>query len=101
MSTTVPINIDQECLEECCLRYHIRRLAVFGSVLRNDFMQESDLDLLVKFQDGHTSGWEIVAIADELSALFGRTVDLRTPMDLSRYFHQDVEQEAIAIYEQG
>ncbi|OKH19057.1 nucleotidyltransferase family protein [[Limnothrix rosea] IAM M-220] len=100
MYLTLPITINQESLEEYCLRHHIQRLAVFGSALRDDFTKESDLDLLVEFQDSHTPGWEIVTIADELSTLFGRRVDLRTSMDLSRYFRQEVEQEAIAIYEQ-
>lgn len=101
MFTTLPIDLEQTRLKEYCLRYRIRRLALFGSVLRDDFTPESDLDLLVEFQQGHTPGWEIVTIADDFSRLFGRRVDLRTSMDLSRYFRQDVEREAIAIYEQG
>ena len=98
---TLPISIDKSCLEKYCLRYHIRRLALFGSVLRDDFSQDSDVDVLVEFQADHIPGWEIVTLADELSSLFGRTVDLRTSMDISRYFRQEVEWEAIAIYEQG
>ena len=88
MPPNLPITIQQKSLEEYCLRYHIQRLAVFSFALREDFTEESDWDLLMEFQDGHTPGWEIVAIADELSTLFGRTVDLRTSGDLSRYFRQ-------------
>ena len=77
-----------------CRRRHIRRLALFGSVLREDFTAESDVDVLVEFEPGQTSGWEIVSMEDELSEIIGRKVDLLTPADLSRYFRDEVLAEA-------
>lgn len=74
---------------------------MFGSVLRDDFTSKSDVDVLVQFLPGKTPGLAIVTIADELSDLFGRVVDLRTSGDLSRYFRDRVLQEALPIYEQG
>lgn len=71
----IPIPKDQ--LAEFCKRNHITRLALFGSVLRDDFGPESDVDVLVRFEPDHKIGFEIVAICDELSELLGgRPVDL-------------------------
>jgi uncharacterized protein len=82
-----------------CRRHHIRKLAVFGSALRDDFGPDSDIDLLVEFEPGHTPGWEIVSIEDELSDLMGRTVDLRTPQELSRHWRQRAIDSALVIHE--
>ena len=66
-------------LSEFCRRHHIGRLWLFGSVLREDFGPDSDVDLLVEFEPEHIPGWEIVDIEEELSQLFGgRKVDLRS-----------------------
>ena len=63
-----------------CRRHHIRRLSLFGSALRPDFRPDSDVDLLVEFQPGHTPGWEIVELEEELSSIFGgRRVDIVNP----------------------
>jgi len=90
-------------IAEFCRRHHIRRLAVFGSALRSDFNETSDIDILVEFEPDHIPGLLGMARMErELSALFGgRKVDLRTPEDLSRYFRQDVLNEAEVQYAQG
>ena len=67
-------------LADFCNRHHIRRLSLFGSALREDFRPDSDVDLLIEFQPGHTPGWEIVDLEEELSDLFGgRRVDVVNP----------------------
>ncbi|GAB4421012.1 MAG: nucleotidyltransferase [Anaerolineae bacterium] len=97
----VKITIDQRRLAAFCRRNHIRRLALFGSVLREDFGPDSDVDVLVEFDPHHVPGLlGIARMERELSALLGgRQVDLRTAEDLSRYFRQDVLKEAQVVYE--
>jgi len=96
------IEIPQPKIAEFCRRNHIRRLAIFGSALRADFDEESDIDVLVEFDPQHIPGlFGIARMERELSALWGgRKVDLRTPEDLSRYFRQQVIQEAEVQYVQ-
>ena len=96
------IEIPQPKIAEFCRRNHIRRLAIFGSALRSDFDEESDIDVLVEFDPQHIPGlFGIARMERELSALWGgRKVDLRTPEDLSRYFRQQVIQEAEVQYVQ-
>jgi len=86
-----------------CHARGIRRLAVFGSALRPDFRQDSDIDVLVEFEPGHVPGFFGMADMERgLSAMFGgRRVDLRTPEDLSRYFRQAVIEEAEVQYAKG
>lgn len=93
------IRIDESALAVFCQRYHIRRLALFGSVLRADFRPDSDIDVLVEFEPGKAPGWEMVDMEDELSAMFGRRVDLNTPNSLSRHFRQKVLNTAEVLYE--
>lgn len=93
------IDIPSEAVAVFCQRHHIRRLALFGSVLRDDFGAESDLDILVEFDEGHTPGLAFFGMEEELSALLGRKVDLNTPGFLSRYFRDDVLKEAVVAYE--
>ena len=92
------IKIPNDGIAEFCRRNHIRRLALFGSVLRDDFTQESDVDVLVEFEPGHTPGLAFITMQDELSELLGRSVDLNTPGCLSPYFRQDVLNEAEVLY---
>jgi predicted nucleotidyltransferase len=83
-----------------CRRYGIRKLAFFGSVLREDFGPGSDLDLLVEFDPGVRVGLiRLAEIEAKLGRLFGRDVDLRTPAELSRYFRDRVMAEAKTWYE--
>jgi predicted nucleotidyltransferase len=96
----IPIDLPKAEINQFCRRHHIRKLSLFGSVLRDDFTVESDIDVLVEFERGKTPGLAIVRMEDELSHLLGRVVDFRTPADLSRYFRDRVLQEAMVIYEQ-
>lgn len=91
---------DPEALAELCRRYHIRRLSLFGSLLKGSARPDSDVDLLVEFEPGATPGLiRLASIARELSALVGgREVDLRTPGDLSRYFRDEVVRTAEVQY---
>jgi predicted nucleotidyltransferase len=90
------LEVDQEALAELCRRHHIRRLSVFGSVLKGTARPDSDVDLLVEFEPGATPGLlGMAAIEMELSSLLGgRPVDLRTAGDLSRYFRDEVVRSA-------
>ena len=90
--------IDRAILAQFCRRNHIRKLALFGSVLRDDFRPDSDVDVLVEFEPGHVPGLAFFAMQQELSELLGRRVDLSTPEFLSRYFRQQVLAEAQIQY---
>lgn len=94
------ISLNKTQLAEFCQRHHIRKLAFFGSVLRDDFTPESDVDVLVEFEPGYTPGLAFFAMEDELSDLLGRKVDLNTRGWLSEYFRDEVEAEAEVQYEQ-
>ena len=96
MGTNISIPDDQ--IAAFCRRRHIRRLALFGSVLRDDFTPESDVDVLVEFEPGRKVGLEFVTIADELETILGRKVDLHTPASLSQYFRDEVLAEAEVHY---
>ncbi len=101
MSLTLPIAINIDQIAEFCHTYYIRKLSLFGSVLREDFTHKSDVDVLVEFESGKTPGLAIITMEDELSSIINRKIDLRTPKDLSRYFREEVMKEAIVIYEQN
>jgi predicted nucleotidyltransferase len=89
MSPNVPV--DREKLAEFCRRHHIRKLSLFGSALTDRFRPESDLDFLVEFEPHEGPGYfGLARIERELSELVGRKVDLRTPLELSRYFRDEV-----------
>ena len=97
----LPVEIPKDKIAELCQQYHIRKLALFGSVLRDDFRPDSDIDVLVEFEPGHTPGFAFIDIQDQLSEILGRQVDLNTPQDLSRYFRTQVIEEAEVIYVQN
>jgi uncharacterized protein len=85
-----------------CRRHHIRWLALFGSVLTDRFRPDSDVDVLVEFEPGHTPGLAIFDIEDELSALFGgRKVDLVSRKYLNRWIRKRVLAEAEVLYAEG
>lgn len=92
------ITVPEAALAEFCRRHHIRRLALFGSVLREDFGPESDIDVLVEFEPGHGPGWALVDMQAELSQLLGQPVDLNTLGFLSRHFRQQVLDSAQILY---
>ncbi len=93
--------ISKDKIAGFCQQHHIRRLAVFGSALRDDFAPESDIDILVEFQKGQEPGFAFFAMQDELTKLFGRKVDLHTPNFLSRYFRDEVLRQAEVQYVQN
>lgn len=97
----LPIEIPEPAIQDFCQRHHIQVLALFGSVLREDFRDDSDVDILVQFLPGKTPGFQIVMMQDELTQLFGKVVDLRTPAELSRYFRDRVLSEAYILYKQA
>ena len=92
------ITIDRHTLAEFCRRNHIRKLSLFGSVLRDDFRPQSDVDVLVEFEPGHVPGLRFFYFEAELSKLLGRKVDLNTPNFLSPYFRDRVLAEAQVQY---
>ena len=93
------LNIPKEEIKRFCRKHHIRRLSLFGSALRDDFTEESDLDILVEFQSGYVVGFlRMAGIETELSTILKRKVDLRTPAELSRYFRQEVLDSAEVQY---
>ena len=96
----IPMQPSSDQIAEFCERRHIRRLSLFGSVLREDFRPESDIDLLVEFEPGHVPGFfGLFDMEEELSRVFGgRRIDLRTPQDLSRYFRDEVMAHAEVQY---
>ncbi|MBS4097932.1 MAG: nucleotidyltransferase family protein [Sulfuricella sp.] len=83
-------------------QHHIRKLALYGSVLRDDFGADSDVDVLAEFAPEERVGLlRLAGMELELSELVGRRVDLRTPQDLSRYFRQEVLEQADVQYFEG
>ncbi|MBI4763453.1 MAG: nucleotidyltransferase family protein [Deltaproteobacteria bacterium] len=100
MSYKKQIDLPKDKIISFCKKHHIQKLSLFGSILRDDFSSESDIDVLVEFEFGHgPSFFQLFDMEDELSALFGgRKVDIRTPEDLSRYFRQEVLDNAVVQY---
>ena len=97
MAITIAMNRD--LVADFCRRHGMRRLALFGSALRDDFGPDSDVDVLVEFEQGAVVGlMDMGAMELELSELLGRKVDLRTPAELSRYFRRGVLDTAETVY---
>jgi len=96
------IALSREKLTDFCRRHHIVRLSFFGSVLRDDFRPDSDVDVLVEFAAGHTPGLQIVDIGEELSALLGgHRVDLVNPKYLNPRLRDRVLSSAEVQYAEG
>jgi uncharacterized protein len=99
---TLPISISQQDLQVFCRKYYIRKLSLFGSVLRDDFRPNSDVDVLIEFAPGHTPGLEIVDIEEEFSSLLnGRKIDLVNPKYLNPRLKDRVLAEAKVFYAEG
>lgn len=98
MSPIIKIEIPQQQLTEFCQRYHISKLALFGSVIRNDFKAKSDIDILVEFEPNQIPGLAFFEMEAELTQLLGRKVDLNTPGFLSPKIRERVQREAIVQY---
>jgi len=97
MSARIAISKDE--IAAFCRRHHICMLALFGSVLRDDFRRDSDVDVLVEFEPGHTPGLEFFSMQDKLSGIVGQKVDLNTPNFISPYFRERVMAEAEVLYD--
>ena len=97
------IPIDRQQIADFCRRHHIRKLSLFGSVLREDFRPDSDIDVLVEFESAHTPGFlRLSMLEDDLSqTLGGRKIDLITPGFLNRHIRDRVLAEAEVQYAQG
>lgn len=93
------IAIPKEQIADFCRKHGIRKIALFGSALRDDFMPESDVDVLVEFAPGQTPGLAFFTMQRELSEILGRKVDLNTAGDLSPYFRDEVLSEAQVLYD--
>lgn len=93
------IQFQKNQIEQFCIKYHVGRLSFFGSVLRQDFRPDSDVDVLVEFQPGRRVGYIRLAEMElALSDILGRKADLRTPAELSRYFRDEILVEAEVQY---
>jgi len=93
------IDFSRDEFSKLCRRHGIRRVAFFGSVLRDDFGPESDIDMLVEFSPESQPGWEIVTIQDEFSVFFGgRPVDFVNPKYINRRLRDRVLSQAEVIY---
>lgn len=100
MNGALPVAIPRQALADFCERNHMRKLSLFGSVLTDRFTEQSDIDMLVEFDPGHVPGlFDLSGMEIELSEMFGRKVDLRTPAELSRCFRDNVVAAAIPQYE--
>ena len=88
------IGVPKMDIERLCRQYHVRRLAIFGSMIHKDSRPDSDVDVLVEFEPDAQIGLDFFILQDDLSRQFGRTVDLHTPASLSRYFRDSVLAEA-------
>jgi uncharacterized protein len=94
------VSVEEHRLRTLCAAHGIRRLGLFGSALHGRLRPDSDIDLLVEFEPARTPGLLGIAKLElELGALLGRSVDLRTLHDLSRYFRDEVAAEARTLYE--
>lgn len=94
------VNFTKDQIRRFCQRNHIKKLALFGSILREDFNQNSDIDVLVELDRRYKIGYiKMAEMEIELSEMLGRKVDLRTPDELSDYFRDKVLEEAEVQYE--
>ena len=96
------IDLPKGKIAEFCRRNHIRKLALFGSALGDEFRPDSDIDLLVEFYPDHIPGLiRLAGMEIELTEIVGRKVDLRTEEDLSNYFRDEVVKSAEVQYAEG
>jgi len=95
------LEIPQDKIAEFCRKHHIKKLALFGSVLRDDFQPESDVDVLVEFEPGHIPGLAFFSMQEELAEILGKKVDLNTPQCLSKYYRDEVLAEAEVQFDQS
>lgn len=95
----LPIQIDAVQISTFCKQHHIAKLAFFGSILTDQFNDESDVDVLVEFHPDHIPGlFALAGMEFELSEILGRKADMRTPKDLSHYFRDEVVKNAVVQF---
>ncbi|MGA2679728.1 MAG: nucleotidyltransferase family protein [Sedimentisphaerales bacterium] len=100
MGYSLEEKMPRDKLIEFCKKNYIRKLSLFGSAISGKLGPDSDIDLLVEFEEGHTPGlFSIVRMEMELTGVLGRKVDLRTPDDLSKYFRDEVIRNAQLAYQ--
>jgi predicted nucleotidyltransferase len=100
MAYSLEQKMSKDKLAGFCKKNHIRKLSLFGSAIRGELGPDSDIDLLVEFEQDHTPGlFSIVRMEIELTETLGRKVDLRTPDDLSKYFRDEVMRNARLAYQ--
>ncbi len=92
------ISLPGDRIRDFCRAHHIRRLSLFGSVVREDFGPASDVDVLVEFEPGHIPGLEFFTMENELGRLLGRKVELQTPQFLSADIRERALGEAEVQY---
>ena len=97
---TPRVAVPKEAIDAFCSKWSITELALFGSVLRDDFRQDSDIDVLVTFADGtHWSGYDVVDMIEELKAIFGRDVDfVEKPAIRNPFRRQEILRTAQVVY---
>ncbi len=102
MAYSLQEHVGKDTMIEFCRKHHITRIAVFGSAIRDELRSDSDLDVLVEFDERFVPGYfKMCRMEHELTEIVGRKVDLRTPEELSRYFREDVMREAHVEYEEA
>ena len=92
------LQLDRDRIADFCRRHRIRRLALFGSALRDDFGPDSDVDVLVEFEPGARIGWDFITIQDELGELLERRVDLLTPGSIRPAYRDEILSTAEDVY---
>ena len=97
----LPIAIDAERIAAFCRERGIRKLSLFGSVLRDDFTPQSDVDVLVEYMPDRHPGLDLFTHQDELARLIGREAEVHTVASLSKYFRDDALAESLPLYEQA
>jgi uncharacterized protein len=98
---TPKIAIPYDKIAEFCKKNHIRKLSLFGSVLRDDFTENSDVDVLVEFEEGMTPGLAFFGMGEELSEILSRKVDFLTEGFISEYIVDKVKREAMTLYDRS
>jgi hypothetical protein len=99
-SSRARIDLPREQIADFCRRHHIRWLALFGSVLRDDFRPDSDVDVLVEFESEHRYTYFTLAqIEEDLAGILGRKVDLHVTKSLHPFLRDKVLGQAEAVYD--
>ena len=99
MDSELPIPLPKARIEDYCRRKGIRKLSLFGSVLRNDFGPQSDVDVMAEFEPGVQYGWEYFSLGDELEEIWGRKVDFHTPQDFRPSRRNEILAHTRKVYE--